>query len=520
MSEILPNVAPPATAVAAPAAEVPRDAAPGIAGGAAWMVLFKLAERSIGVVSTLILARLLTPADFGLVAMAMSVVALTELMGAFGFETSLIQRQNARRAHYDTAWTFNVLFGTGTALLIFALASPAARFYGDVRLQWILPALAIGAFAQGFENIGTVAFRKELKFRDEFRFLLAKKLASFVVTIGLALSFHSYWALVAGIVTGKLFAVWLSYRMHPFRPRMSLQASAELFHFSKWLFISNLVLFLQNKSADFILGRTAGARELGTYNIAIELAMLPSTELIAPLNRAVFPVYSRLSGELHELRRKFLEVFGMIALIAFPISTGLACVASPAVHVLLGTQWEAAVPLLRIFSIAGLVSALQSNLHLVIVAMGKPKANTFVSASTMLTSLPIFIVASLHYGAIGAAWVFAVFAFVGLCTIHFVFFRITAVRWSAYLSRVWRPAMSSICMAGAIIFMERYMGRFAGALGELVKLASLVTVGALSYTATVVATWMLAGRPQGAEHTIIVLLFIRLRRFVLRGKQA
>jgi len=131
-----------------------------IATGAAWMMGFKLFDKSIGLVSTLVLARVLTPADFGLVAMATAVVALLGLMGAFGFDTALIQRQDADRTHYDTAWTFNVLFGVAVALLLLVVAVPAANFYREPRLELMLPALAIGSLVGGFENISTVAFRK------------------------------------------------------------------------------------------------------------------------------------------------------------------------------------------------------------------------------------------------------------------------------------------------------------------------------------------------------------------------
>lgn len=477
--------------------------------GAAWMMLFKFAERSVGLLSTLILARLLTPADFGLVAMATAVVGLMELMGAFGFDIALIQRQNAQRAHYDTAWTFNALFSIAVALLLLLLTIPAANFYHEPRLLWILPVLALGALIQGFENIGTVAFRKELNFKKEFRFLLAKKLASFVVTIALALTFRSYWALVAGIVTGRVFSVWISYQLHPYRPRFSLSARHDLFHFSKWLFFSNLVLFLQHKSADFILGRTVGAHGLGIYSVALEIAVMPSTELIAPLNRAIFPVYSRLSGDIVALRRKFLEVFGIIALIAIPASTGLACIAAPAVLVILGSQWIEAIPLLRLFAFAGLVGALQSNLHLVIVALGKPKANTLVSAVTLLLSLPIFIFASFRYGVMGAAWSYLVFALVSLCTIQVVFLRLTGVKVRAYLATIWRPAISSLALAGVILGIGGLFDIQAKEGQNLLRLLSLIFVGVLIYSVSILGLWRISGKPHGAEKTILDFLSIK-----------
>lgn len=499
----------PATGALAP----PLPGAPsGIMRGTAWMMLLRLAERSIGIVSTLILARMLAPADFGLVAMAMAVVGLTELMGAFGFDTALIQRQNVQRAHYDTAWTFNVLFSTGVALLLLLLMIPAAEFYREPRLQGILPILALGALIQGFENIGTVAFRKELDFRKEFWFILSKKMASFGVTMALAWYFRSYWALVGGVVTGKFFSVWISYRLHPYRPRFTLAAHRDLLHFSKWLFFSNLVLFLQNKSADFVLGRTAGAYWLGIYNVAFEIAALPSTELISPINRASFPAYSKLAGDLPALRQKFLEVFSVIALISFPVAAGLACVAHPAVLVLLGEKWAEAVPLLRILTIAGLIGAIQSNLHLVIVALGKPKANTLVSTGTLIVSLPIFVIASLEYGAIGAAWAFLIFSFVGLCTIHFIFFRLSGVSIRGYLATLWRPMLSSMVLAGVVMATESAFDSAFGNAGNLLKLAVLVAAGALAYVIAILAAWWLSGRPDSAEKMIIGFVQQRLRR--------
>src|SRR5690349_8288264 len=109
-----------------------------MARGAAWMVLFRLFDRSVGIVSTAVLARLLVPADFGLVAMAMSVIAIIELATAFSFEVALIQKADPGREHYDTAWTLNILMAAGAALLTAALAAPAASMYGDQRLVAVM----------------------------------------------------------------------------------------------------------------------------------------------------------------------------------------------------------------------------------------------------------------------------------------------------------------------------------------------------------------------------------------------
>lgn len=483
-----------------------------MARGAMLMVAFKVAERSIGFISTLLLARLLVPADFGLVAMAMSVVSLIELMGAFGFEIAIIQRANADRKHYDTAWTFGVIFSTATALLLLVLAVPVADFYNDQRLVMVFPVLAFGAFVSGFENIGTVAFRKGMDFGKEFRFLLSKKVVSFVVTISVAFAFQSYWALVAGTVVGKVCMVLISYQVHPFRPRFSLEATKDLFHFSRWLFLSNLVLFLQNKSDSFILGRTIGAADLGLYKIAGEIAALPSTELIAPINRAVFPAYSLLSNELAHLREKFLEVFRFIAVISVPVSIGLVCVADLAVQVLLGPKWMAAVPMLKLFVVCGLASALQSNLILVIVALGKPKANTIRSACMLVLYLPAMVWGSLHYGAIGATWVHLVMSVIALIPLHVVFFHLTGMSRRRYFMTLWRPGLAAAFMATTIFIVRSGLVSYHDTIPSLVLLMTYVITGAISYVTFLLALWQLSGRPaQSAESAILKKLVARFK---------
>ena len=171
-----------------------------VAHGAAWMVILKLVVRSIGLVSTLILVRLLEPSDFGIVAMAMSIVAALELLTAFGFDITLIQNQKADAAEYDTAWTLNVLLGAGAAVLLIVLAHPAAGFYEEPALVPVFQVIAIVSLLQGLENIGMVDFRKHLKFEKEFLFHVLVKMFGFVVTIALAFKLRSYWALVLGTV--------------------------------------------------------------------------------------------------------------------------------------------------------------------------------------------------------------------------------------------------------------------------------------------------------------------------------
>ena len=149
----------------------------GMSRGVAWMLFQKLAERLLSLVSVSILARLLVPSDFGLVALATSTLALLEVFGAFGLDIALIRQPNVNRTHFDAAWTFNVLFGCAIALLGAGLALLARWFYDDPRLLPVILSLGASRAIAGFENIGIVRFRKDLQFDREFRFALVKRLA-------------------------------------------------------------------------------------------------------------------------------------------------------------------------------------------------------------------------------------------------------------------------------------------------------------------------------------------------------
>ncbi len=154
--------------------------------------------------------------------MAMAFVAMAELITAFGFDIAIIQTPNATEAHYHTAWTCNVLLNLAVMLVMVAAATPSHDFYDKPEVAWVVYALALGPLIAGAENIGVVAFRKELDFKREFRFQISRKLIGFCAVVPLAFWLRSYWALVIGILLSKSAGAVISYLMHSFRPHFDL----------------------------------------------------------------------------------------------------------------------------------------------------------------------------------------------------------------------------------------------------------------------------------------------------------
>jgi len=477
-----------------------------IAAGAAWMVVFKLLDRSIGIVSVVILARLLVPADFGLVALATAMIAVVELLSAFNFDMALIQKQQATTAHYDTAWTLNVAMATVCALLVVVAAFPAAAFYGDSRLGPVMLLLALATWIRGFENVGVVTFRKELKLDREFRLLLIKRIGVFLTTISIALAIRSHWALVAGILAGSVGGVVLSYLFHPFRPRFDLSARDELLHFSKWMVFSNVIDTLGSRAADLIIGKTLGPGPLGVFNLAYEISHLPSTVLSAPVNRAVYPGYAKVASDQTRLAAQFLGVLGLTALLTAPVAFGIASVAPLLVPLLLGDAWLEAVPLMTILALSGLLASLRTNAGYVFLALGRSELLTVMNAVRFAVLVPALVVGTVYFGARGAAWTMFGASIVMLPVTHYFMHRVLRIRWAEQGKVLWRPAVAAI---GMTLLVREYLawtehGLAAG--NAVLALASAVVLGIAAYVSFTGLLWAVSGFPQSAEARVMGVL--------------
>ncbi|MBS0366455.1 MAG: lipopolysaccharide biosynthesis protein [Proteobacteria bacterium] len=475
-----------------------------MAKGVAWMVLFKALDRGLGLVSTLILARILVPKDFGLVAMATSLIALLELFTAFGLDTVLIQRASATRSHYNTAWTLNILAGTGIATLMLLSAWPASVFYHEPRVIPVICTLAAGAFLQGFENVGVVDFRKQMRFDLEFRYLLARRIIMFVITIPLALWLRNYWALVAGIVGGRCAGLVLSFLLQPYRPRLSLAAAADLLNFSKWLVVQNLLSFLKTRSSDFIVGRFAGPHALGIFSVSFEVSNMPSTELVAPINRALLPAYSKLAGDPAALRAEYLSVMSVIALLVVPVVAGFAVAAPFLVLLALGGKWLDATPVLQILAFYGITNVMVSNSYAAFLALGKPQTFARIDMLHVAVLVPTLIALTSLHADIGAAWAYVLAAVLTLpLTLYFIT-RFLGLRYRDFLRQLWRPLV-----AAAIMYLVvRALGpasptRVLGVGEAALSLGQCVAMGAVVYSLAILVLWTAAGRPLGAETLVL-----------------
>ncbi len=506
--------------VAALAEAANKDINRSMAKGAAWMVAMRLAIRMIGIVSTIILARLLVPADFGLVAVATTIYGFIEIMSQFSFDVVLIQKQDAKRDYYDCAWTLSIIRSLVTALTLFAGAGVAADFFEDPRLVEILYVLCLVTLVTGFANIGIVEFRKKLNFKKDFQYLVYTKICSFVVTLFFAFILRSYWALVLGIASSALVQLGLSYAMHPFRPRWSLARWREIMNFSKWLLLNNILAFTNQQSHNLIVGKILGATTLGLYTVAYEIATMATSELLAPIRRALLPGYAKLAHDPVALRKSFSDGLALLVMVAGPVAIGVGLVADPMVRLLLGEKWLDAIPILQILALFGLIQVLSANIGPVFIALGRPNLVMIVTGTMVGFGVPLTILSTLRWEVAGTTWSLVAIALVATIIWFILAIRILEFSLVRFFMTVWRSFASILAMAVAVWLISLGFGDDDHARSLALILASEVGAGVFTYIGAHLGLWWLCGQPDGPERQTLnaIVTHIGDARYFLRLK--
>jgi O-antigen/teichoic acid export membrane protein len=301
--------------------------------------------------------------------------------------------------------------------------------------------------------------------------------------------------MVFATVAGTL----LSFRMHPYRPKIAFSKIREIWSFAQWMLLWRLAFFLNQKIDQFLVGGTYGTSSMGRYYMAAEVATIPTFELVLPLGRGLFPNYAKLIGDPERFASALLRSFGLVAILCAPMGFGLSAVAESAVIVVLGEKWRPIIPLLEWFAVFGVAAALSHLAAIVLFVAGREQ---FSAMGAWLQV--IALCAILGFGA--SIWQLEQIATVRTAiAIAFTPIMIGLIRFAAPLGLwrlcgvLWRPLVAAAAMAVAIRALE---------LGALVEgppavLALEILLGAGMYGGALLSLWLITGRPDGAETAIL-----------------
>ncbi|GAC15092.1 oligosaccharide flippase family protein [Aliiglaciecola lipolytica] len=322
-----------------------------------WSVLSRWGSKLIGMITTIFLARLLTPSDFGIIAIAMLAIGLLDAFTQAGLNLYLLRIKEKQRYMYDTVWTVGIFQGLLISLPLVIFAPTIAEFYDQENLQSVIYCLAAIRLLQSFSNVGLLIAQKHLNFKLDFVVTVYSRMLYFIVTVSLAFYLHSYWAIVFGHFANVLAIVILSFVLHEYRPKIRLTGWQDIFRYSKSTVPLSIGRYFNNQGDSLVVGRVASTDFLGIYNVSMNLASMFTKELLIPVIRGLLPNLSILRTDPNFTHQLTL-VFSLSIYIFLPVGVGLSLVSKEFILVFLGEQWIEAIPLMFWFSLYAMLGGI------------------------------------------------------------------------------------------------------------------------------------------------------------------
>ena len=456
-----------------------------VVSGSTYTFLGIFLRTAMTIGSTAVLARLLTPADFGYIAMATVVTELAALFGNFGFSSVLIQRRVVARLHLDTVFWASLMLGVMLTLAVFALSFLAGTLFGDPLTGELLRLLCLTFFIGGLTSVQGVILSRLMLFRVSFWIGIGAVAIRIAVAISFALQGYGVWSLVAGSIAGSLAGFVFGMAFVPYWPRLRFSRG---YIISIWRTSSSYfgggVLFYVSSNVDlFLIGRELGATTLGIYQNARSLTDEVRSRIAVPLQRVLFPAFSALLNERQRLQQSVVRSGRLLSAIIFPIAVGVSSVSEELVPLLYGPQWGGMIPVLKLL---GLSAALRGS-----TAISTPIFNSSNRAGLALiynligtVLLVSAVLLAIPAGIVAVATAIALMSLYSLITLRAAL-QLIGLDAKAMGSMLGAPALAS-AIAWVVIAALRAVGAEWSA-ADAIQLVGYVAVGALVYAVALVA---------------------------------
>ena len=356
-----------------------------------WSFLDTIMQKVLIYGAFFITARLLSPADFGTVALAMVFPNLLDSLTALAFDTALTQKPKGdERQYLHVVWTLNFLRSVVVAIIIFFSSFLVVKFFHipDALLLFQLSALPV--LFQGMTSIGQIYFFRELDFKKVFIRDLANYATAAILTVLLALSFHSYWAIFIGNTAGIFMAGVMTYVLNPYRPHLDLKFAKlkPLLTYSEWIFGQALSVRLTQTLEDTLVGHFTTTTNVGNFSKAKSLAYAPTSPLSNIISKIGFSALVATGGSLPHVHEGFHKSFDIAVLVAIPFIVVIWLAGDTLVYIVLGKAWMGIVPLLKILVIvSALNTCVQSIAGMTFNAINKPQYFFRLSALSLASAI-------------------------------------------------------------------------------------------------------------------------------------
>ena len=366
-----------------------------------------VATKALSVVTTIALARLLLPSDFGIVALGTLAMTLMSLFSGMGLGSALVLRQDLDRRAQGTVFTLLLVSAAAAAVLLAALSPLIAKVFDEPRLTSVLIAMAgvvvLGGVCWFYESV----LQRELEFRKRFLTQLARTIAYAAVTLSLAALGAGVWSLVAGQLAQFAAYALALFVVAPYRvrPRFNRSTAREAVATGGGFMLQGGAAFLQQNADYLAIGRTLGTSELGLYSMAYQQAELPALAIADPMATVTFPAFARMRERGEDILPAFLSSLRLVTLAGAPFAVILSAAAEPLTEALLGDRWLPMVGALAVLGVRGIVRPLETTFGWLLNSIGKANLLALVSLGSLPPLVAGVFFAAKVGGITGVAWV-------------------------------------------------------------------------------------------------------------------
>jgi O-antigen/teichoic acid export membrane protein len=376
------------------------------ASGLSWKLSTQLVTQVTRLVVAILLARLMSPFQFGIAALALVFAPLAYIFTDLG--AVLVQRKDQTEEDRSTAFWMSLGIGLALTLVGIAAAGPIARFYGEPQVEPLFMVLSTTFFITAASTTQSALLHRAMAFRRVEIANMVAVVGASVAAVAAALAGWGAWAIILQLVANSVLFLLLLWWASPWRPRWTFSWSSlrGLYAFTTHNLGANLVHYFERNMDNLLIGRYLGPTSLGVYSIAYNLMLYPVTRFAAPIHEVLFPLLARMQHDDARARRIWLRVTRLIAVLVAPAMVGLIVVAPEFVHLLLGSKWSEATPLVQILAIAGLVYAVRVPATSVLLAKGEARLLFRFSLVSALVLVTGFVV-TVHWGVKAVAMSFS-----------------------------------------------------------------------------------------------------------------
>ncbi len=407
-------------------------------------------------VSTMVLARLLTPADYGLIGMVSVVVNFAVMFKDAGLSTATVQKDKISHEQISTLFWINVFISVMLGLCVLVGSPLVAWFYGKPELTAVTAALSLSFILSGMSIQHAALLRRHMRFGSLAVVQIASQVITLTVTILLALCGWRYWALVGGSLTTALSTVALTLFFCPWVPgRMQKRSGVrDMLKFGGHLTGFNFINYFSRNADNILIGRFIGADALGLYAKAYQIFLMPISQIRGPLTQVATPVLSSLKDQPERYVKYYQRLLDVMASLTMPLTVYCTLESQFLIQLLLGSKWLGVVPVFRILAIAGVVQAIAGTRGLVLISQGFTKRYFYLGLFFAIVCISSFIV-GLPYGIKGVALSYTIANYLLLIPSLFYCFSRTPVTVSLFFQTLLPPLVTS-GVAGFAVLLSKY----------------------------------------------------------------